>query len=228
MSYERLKQFIDEKRIVRGKWNGTDKQGRHVACLLAAISPEVDAEKSSGACPADIMPAWMAYLTPWIDDSGAEENWWPHVLKYADLAKRWHILTPAAWERAYYRVQRESVIEARRPTKNSNVLKICENVISLLDRAIIGDLPKKVEWDAAAAAADAAAAATHYAARYADDAAADAAAAATRYAARYADAAARYAAHYAAAAADAAAAAQDRIIEGIFAILEDEISKAGG
>ena len=65
-----LQQLIDEGRLIRRAWAGTDDQGRETACLLAAISPEAGQAQNPNACPAHVMPQWLAHLTPWIDDAG--------------------------------------------------------------------------------------------------------------------------------------------------------------
>jgi len=94
----RLRQYIDEDRLLRHAWTD-DSGGRHRACLLAALAPECGEVESADTCPADVMPPWMAYLTPEIDDWGSEEVWPAMVRRYAACAARWHVLDAAAWER---------------------------------------------------------------------------------------------------------------------------------
>ncbi len=207
---DRLNQFINEGRLLRWEWVGKDAEGRETACLLAAMSPEVGESRSPDNCPASIMPAWLAHLTPWIDDNCSVEKWPETIRKYADLARRWHVLTPEAWSRAEYRVKRVCVLEAMSHTKEATALTVCSRVVALLDRAIAGDIPSKTEWSAAAEARAAASAA--WAAAVAAEAVAEAAVAAV-------------AAAEARAAASAAWAAADRIILGIFDVLEDEVTR---
>ena len=173
MSIETLNKYIQENRVIRGKWTDIDKEGRETACLLAALSPEVANSQDPSKCPANLMPEWMAHLTPFIDDSGSIEKW-PHVIRrYADLASRWHVLSSEAWARAGYRVRRVSLIEAMGHTKDEKVLAVCSNVLKLLDRAMAGDFPAEQEWKAAEAAAEAAATAAEAWAAEAAAAAAD-------------------------------------------------------
>lgn len=46
------------RRLVRKEWG----DGKATACLLAAIAPQ--AIDNPSACPACIMPQWLAHLTP--------------------------------------------------------------------------------------------------------------------------------------------------------------------
>ena len=95
----RLDQFVADQRVIRGKWADQDAEGRERACLLAALAPECAAALDSGACPADLMPDWLAELTPWMDDHGTAEAWPAMIQRYAALAHRWITLDAAAWER---------------------------------------------------------------------------------------------------------------------------------
>jgi hypothetical protein len=230
---DRLNKFIQEGRLLRGEWTGKDAEGRETACLLAALSKEVATSHDPNSCPAAIMPSWLAHLVPWIDDKGTKENWLGHIHRFANLAGRWHALSPESWERARFRVNRVSLLEAIKHTKSEPAFKASRDVLALLDRAVSSDLPTNGEWSAAVdaarwSAADAPAARwaaavaddDYAAARLAADAAADAAAA--RWSST---AAARWSAARWSAADDPAArwAAQDRIIDGILDVIEDEI-----
>lgn len=156
----RLDTLIAENRLIRKAWIG-EENGRETACLLAALSPEAGQSQRASACPANVIPAWLAELTPWMDDSGSVEAWPGMVRRYAGLARRWSVLTPEAWTDLGYQVVALCVREAMRHTKEAAVLAICERVIELLGRwrTVTQD-----EWRAAAAAAGrwaAAAAADH-------------------------------------------------------------------
>ena len=151
-----LRTLIDEGRLIRDQWIGEDAQGRETACLLAALSPEAARDGSASACPASIMPAWLAYLTPWMDDSGSDAAWPAMVRRYADLAARWHVLAPEAWERCKFRSLAIIVREAMMHTTHEPALAACRTVAGLCDRAASGDPPPEAEWRAAAAAAAAA------------------------------------------------------------------------
>lgn len=153
MNTERLSQFISEGRLIRGKWVGADAQGRETACLLAALSPEVASSKDPSKCPASLMPLWLAHLTPSIDDNGSIEKWPDVIKRYADLAGRWHILTEKDWARAEYKVKRVALKEAMKHTDDKAVLKVCTDVLILLDRASNDDIPTTAEFKTAAGAA---------------------------------------------------------------------------
>jgi hypothetical protein len=244
----RLDQFIAEGRLIRKDWTGTDAEGRETACLLAALSPEVAKERKEQACPADIMPSWLAHLTPWINDAGSTAEWPAVVRRYAALARRWHVLDAAGWRRAEYRVRRAAVVEAKAYATTEEAAAVCQTVIALCDREIAGEPPAQAEWTAAwkAAAAvewaaEAAAEAAEWAAAAADvkrvaaRATAAARAEAANAVARAAETAARAAVRAAAAARAAAEVAwaraeaeavADRIITAILDGIETEIIRA--
>ena len=179
-----LQTLIEENRIIRGKWRGHDAQGRETACLLAAMSPAVVDDASQ--CPADVMPAWLAHLTPWIDDAGTVEHWPKVVRAYADVAARWHVLDAAAWHRLNYGCRVITLREAATHTTDAAALAACATVIALCERVIAGDEPTESEW-AAARAAEAAGEAAVNCERAAAMAAWEAARAAAREAAMAAD-----------------------------------------
>lgn len=93
---DRLDRMIAEGRLLRGQWT----QGHERACLLAALSPEVAASESARRCPAEVMPPWLAHLTVFVDDEPSAVAWPGIVRRYASLARHWHSLDDAAWERA--------------------------------------------------------------------------------------------------------------------------------
>ena len=161
---ERLNTFIHEGRIVRHAWLGTDEQGRETACLLAALSPEVAEQETASACPASVMPEWLAHLTPWMDDNSSEAEWPRMVSRYAACAARWSTLDNAAWRRVEIASRRAAVVEAMRHTTEERVLGVCRGVLEWLD----SDMPEQpheglgadaTAWAAADATARAAAAA---------------------------------------------------------------------
>ena len=239
--------------LIRNAWTGTDAQGRATACLLAALAPECGAAESSAACPAEVMPAWLAPLTVFIDDSGSLTSWLGHVRRYAAIAPRFGELIGDLDRRALIGCLRVIVAEAPSHGEPSGAVSA---VLALLDREIGGDRPTAAEYASSAAAASASAAAEYAsaassaasAAEYAayaayaaaEYASASAAAVAAEYAthAAYAAAYAAYAAYAANAAANAAYAAAnaayaassaayaDRIIDGILFHLESLLSGA--
>lgn len=96
---DRLRALLDAHRVTRGAWTGTDARGRRTLCALAALSDEVGKAESAGACPADLMPAWMAYVVVYVDDEtslGARDGL---LHRLAVLAGRWSVLDAVAWER---------------------------------------------------------------------------------------------------------------------------------
>jgi hypothetical protein len=239
--------MLREGRLIRNAWT----EGHDRACLLAALSPEAGAAESASACPAEVMPAWLAHLTPWLDDAPSAEAWPSIVARYAALARRWHVLDDEGWERVRIAALVVIVTEARAHVapEHASVLAAIDGVLGWLRLGAA-----KSEREAAARAADAASAAAARAARAADAAAAasaDAAWAAARAAASAAAraeaawAAARAAARAAAAASEAAweaaraagaaseaawaaraaDAAADRIAAGVLGAIEHEIER---
>lgn len=91
---QRVVYYLQRGRLVRHTWR--DSEGR--VGLLAAMSPETADKETPDACPASVMPQWFAHLTLWIDTctTGA---WRYFVIRYAELAARWHVLDAAGWER---------------------------------------------------------------------------------------------------------------------------------
>ena len=215
---DRLETFLNEGRLTRKEWASQDDAGRATACLLAALVPECGRDGSAAACPAELMPAWLAHLTPWIDDAGSEENWMETVFRFADLAASWHVLDTETWRRLEYRVKAVVVREAVRHTTNAGALSACETVIDLCDRAASGEAIPDTTWSAARSAARSAErSATWSAARSAESAA---------WSAESAASSAAWNAESAASAVDAANAAADRIIAGVLDAIETAIRKA--
>ena len=155
---DRLDSYIREGRLTRHQWTGTDDQGREIVCLLVALSPEVGENKDPSACPASVMPEWLAHLTPWMDDMGTDAAWYSMVKRYAGLARRWHVLSEETWTRLNYHSRAIIVREAMTHTKDEKVIKVCERVASLCERRANGELGLEAAMKEAAAAAAAAAA----------------------------------------------------------------------
>jgi hypothetical protein len=129
----RLQALINEGRIIRGYWTGVDGRGRETACLLAALAPEVVEADGEWACPANIMPSWFAYLTPWIDDKSSEAEWPRMVRRYAACAARWSALDNAAWRRVEVVALRTAVVEAMRHITDAQASAILPQVLAWLD-----------------------------------------------------------------------------------------------
>lgn len=90
---ERLREAIENKRVVRGVWK--DCEGG--ACLLSWLSFDSSVQETAKACPGDIMPLWMAYFTVWLNDTTSVECWPQLIARYAELVPQWHVLDDAAW-----------------------------------------------------------------------------------------------------------------------------------
>ena len=157
-----LQKMIDERRITRHRWTGTDEQGRSTACLLAALHPPCGAARSTAICPASLMPQWMADLTVWIDDAPSVARWWSIVERYGAIAQRFPELDEARWERASYRVG-AAILRIAMPDADdrwgcrravAGMIACCESAVETgeIDQAA------RAKWAAAAAEAVAAAA----------------------------------------------------------------------
>lgn len=130
---ERLNTFINEGRIVRDYWTGVDEQGRETACLLAALSPEAGEAEDACVCPASVMPAWFAFITPWIDDHASESMWPSAIRRYAACAARWSSLDEAAWRRVEIAARRVAVIEAMKTTEDGLTLRSSHATLAWLE-----------------------------------------------------------------------------------------------
>jgi hypothetical protein len=64
--------MLSEGRIIPAAWT-REEDGRHLACVLAALSPDVAERKTADACPGDWMPGWLAYRIIQVDDEGSAE-----------------------------------------------------------------------------------------------------------------------------------------------------------
>ncbi len=192
--FNRLDTFIEQGRLVRKTWG----DGQERACLLLALAPEVGTKGVASGCPADVIPAWLAHLTPDLDDCGTEAAWPAMVRRYASVVRCGaETLDETEWRRVLARTMLAVLAEAAPHDPSGS----CARVAALWTRVLAGDEPRAAAWTAEAAAAEAAAA--RAAAWTAEAAAAEAAAAAR--------AAAEAAAWTAAAWTAAAASTWDRI-----------------
>jgi hypothetical protein len=214
---DRLQTLRREHRLIRNKWVGKDVDGRELACLLVALSPEVGKAEDPSACPASVIARWFAYLTPWLDDAGSKSAWEAMVSRYVAIVARWHELTPERDRCLEYAVRALCVREAMRHTIDPAALAVCERVAVLCEGVAAGGAIDAPAFAAAIVAAAAAWAATS-AAR-----AADAADAAAEAAAWWATASAARAAKEAWATDAAARAAADRLIDAILGACEHEL-----
>lgn len=63
--YDRYEAAFNDNALVQGAWN-SEQDGRHVACALGVLGPNVD---SAANCPATVMPRWLAQMVPRLFDS---------------------------------------------------------------------------------------------------------------------------------------------------------------
>lgn len=109
--FDALARRRERREIVRQDW-ASIRDGRELGCLLLTLAPEVrlrlhqvddlvHASISMPECPSWLMPAWMAHLTPQIDDCGSDEKWPEHIALYVGLGRRWLVLDASAWRRLY-------------------------------------------------------------------------------------------------------------------------------
>lgn len=141
---EKLHRHIEQETLVRGEWG----DGYQRACLLAALAPEVVFEDYDGEdegnpdlCPASVMPAWLAHLTPWMDDYGSKEAWPGMVQRFAGLAGRWHVLGPKTWRRLEF-TARKLILE----TCRDRAPAVCDPIVVFYDQEIEGDPLSDEEW----------------------------------------------------------------------------------
>lgn len=116
--FDTLDQLIEENRVIRWQWNvpaDDTADGRERLCLLAAISPEVVTAQTHAACPAALLPGWLAELTPSIDDHTSGDKW-PQIIREFSRAVRAGAarLDAAGWERVKLRLLLAIVGVARR------------------------------------------------------------------------------------------------------------------
>jgi hypothetical protein len=156
---DRLQTLRREHRLIRNKWVGKDVDGRELACLLVALSPEVGKAEDPSACPASVIARWFAHLTPWFDDAGSKKAWEAMVARYVAIVARWHTLTPERDRCLKYAVRALCVREAMRHTSDAGVLAVCERVATLCEGVAGGGGVDAEAFNAAEAAASAAEAA---------------------------------------------------------------------
>ena len=144
MNLDRFNQFIAEGRIIRNAWHGKDAHGRETACLLAAFAEGLDRPSK---CPAELMPDWLAELTPLIDDMGSLAAWPAMVQRYAACANGWSVLNEAAWRRVLLRFL-DAALLISEPHDSEGVVA---PVRALIARELGGAMPSGDEWRRAAA-----------------------------------------------------------------------------
>lgn len=140
--FDRLDTFIREGRIVRNVWG----DGQERACLLLALAPEVGSDGNIDACPASVLPPWLAELTPSIDDNVADADWLDIIATYARVVRLGsERLDAAGWRRvlARFMISILDDLPGEHPAK----------VAAMWRRVLDGDEPTQSEWEEAQAAA---------------------------------------------------------------------------
>jgi hypothetical protein len=103
---KRVKKIAKDKRIIRDNWSNEVRVYNQVTqrvsvtyqyCLLGAMHKECAINRHHSYCPKEIMPMFMAAITPIIDDYVSLENWEAMVHRYISLASKWYKLTPQKW-----------------------------------------------------------------------------------------------------------------------------------
>ena len=144
--FDRLDTFIAEDRLVRKAWG----DGQERACLLLALAPEVETVGVVERCPASVLPAWFAHLTPSIADCGSEAAWPAMVRRYARVVRRGATtLDDAGWRLVLARTMLAVLAEAK-PHDTSG---LCARVSGLWVRVLADDEPREEEWEVAEAEA---------------------------------------------------------------------------
>jgi hypothetical protein len=103
---KRVKKLAKAKRIIRDNWSSKVRVYNPVTqrvivsyqyCLLGAMHKESAINMHHNYCPQEIMPKFMAAITPIIDDYVSREKWEHMVQRYIGLASKWYKLTPEKW-----------------------------------------------------------------------------------------------------------------------------------
>jgi len=151
----RLDRAIAAGDVIRGQWTSTE-DGRARACLLAALVPACGVEKTATACPAEVLPPWLAECVPWIDDAGTEGAWPEMIRDFAALLCDSASAPAELWPRLNLHWRSVAIAEAMAHTSNPTVLRICAEVAAMLDAALAGESIDPEAWEDARTAAGAA------------------------------------------------------------------------
>jgi len=87
--------FATEGRLVQSAWH-TKHEGREMACLLGSIHPSVTRPSD---CNGDLMPMWLAELTPTMFDGLPSSSVQAIGMRYGSLVSRWHVLKDENWNK---------------------------------------------------------------------------------------------------------------------------------
>lgn len=94
---DRLVTAADEGRAIQGAFRRKPPGGgKELVCALAALGDDIN---DYTHCPAEYMPPWLAELIPTLDD-GIEAEAVPAFFRdLAARARKWRVLDTAAWKR---------------------------------------------------------------------------------------------------------------------------------
>ena len=159
----RLERVMSEGRLSRREFRGRrgfreaidyldgrveGAEGVEIESIIAALVPEMEKWRQVDMVPPELMPTWMAWVTPWMEDHGRKERWGALVQTYASLLVRWDILGPQDWDRIELRIIRLGLLQLHL------ISRIPEIVVGL--RAFDGSvknnrMPERVRREALAA-----------------------------------------------------------------------------
>jgi len=152
----RLDAAIAAGDVIRHEWTHTE-DGRARACLLASLVPACGVEETASACPASVLPSWLAACVPWIDDAGTAGAWPETIRTFVELLRDSVDAAPALWARLNLHWRRAAIAEAMAHTDDLAVLGICAEVAAMLDADLAGESIDPAAWADAEHAARAAA-----------------------------------------------------------------------
>jgi hypothetical protein len=145
---KRAKNLAKTKRIIRDSWSNKVRSYNpvtqrvsvtHQYCLLGAMHKESAINRHHSYCPQEIMPKFMAAITPIIDDYVSRENWESMVQRYISLASKWYRFTPDQWSEIeryaaiaalFYYGDKTNVYEhtINAPKYNDNIVEVLEGL----------------------------------------------------------------------------------------------------
>ncbi len=93
---ERIEAMALAGRLRQSVWQHDDDEGRHLACLLGAVDPRVNA--ASAPCLAKLAPRWVLDWTIEAFDVLDKGSINDAALMYAQMLRDGASLTPAQWD----------------------------------------------------------------------------------------------------------------------------------
>lgn len=139
----RLLALHKQGRVIRGEWHGISDAGRETACLYAALVPGA---RGTNACPARLMPQWLADLVPDIDDNGSAAAWPAMIERFARAVPIMGALTPEAERRVLAKTMLAALAIASPYNPGA-----CAPVIAIWERELAGEPPEPMDWQSAQA-----------------------------------------------------------------------------